>query len=253
MFSTILRLIAITIGCLILGVFAVLAVRSMGQAQSYAPPPHVWFQRPFWGIYKVAPEKLCKDTSWEADLPNAQWIVAIPVERLGARDGGWILGCKPTISLGDFLKRTKHTEFLLMVKAHDTWDLDKLVEIGESFKKNHYAVTADAQKVLIYLRKQAPDWLFAADSASLLRLATYESLYIESAMEFWPDFVISPLDENVPDTVAIDARMAAELERRKKRLIWNMPQSTSADPRIPFQGIMTDRPSAAQQKWSDRL
>jgi hypothetical protein len=247
MAQAILRLVVISIGCLMVAIFAVIGIRWMGLQQSFQAPSHPWFQRPFWAIFTPNGEDLCGKADWQAQIPDKNWIVEIPVKRLGQEDD-WILSCQKNVRLADFLKSTKQSDFLLAVQAHDTWSLDKLVEIVDNAGADkHFAVISDAQKVLIYLRKKAPQWLFAADSASLLRLRTYESFYIESAMDFWPDFVITGSD--TPESVHLDAPMVQELERRKKRVIWN----ASEDPRIPVQGIMTNRPSAAQQKWHDRL
>jgi len=177
--------------------------------------------------------------------------VAIPVKRLGQEDD-WVIPCAEPLRLAEFLEKTTHPDFLLIVQAHDTWSLDKLVEIASHFDETkHFAVSAEAQKVSLYLRKKAPQWLFAADPASLLRLRTFASMYMESTMDFWPDFVISNFSPQ--DALQIDPRMAAEIQRRKKRLLWNWNENASEDPRVPIQGIMTNRPSAAQQKWRSRL
>ena len=93
--------------------------------------------------------------------------------------------------------------------------------------------------------------LFAADSASLVRLRTFESLWVESAMDFWPDFVISSF--TAKDAPQVDTRMAAELERRKKPVVWKWSETATEDPPVSIQGVMTNRPSAARQKWGSRL
>lgn len=249
MVKAVLRLILITVGFLILAVFAVLSIRWVGLQQGFQPPSHPWFQKPFWWVYTPAPEGLCQDVNLATTLPNPDWIVTIPVRR---HEQDWQIPCAKPILLSDFLNRTDHKDFMLKVLTHDTWALDKLVEIVSAHDgKMRFAVVTDSQKASMFLRKRAPQWLFAADQASILRLRMFESLWIETAMDFWPDFVISSFAPQ--DDFHIDARMAAEVDRRKKRILLNWNENTSQEPPVPIDGVMTNRPSAAQQKFSPRL
>ncbi|MGZ3722520.1 MAG: hypothetical protein ACXVA9_06300 [Bdellovibrionales bacterium] len=220
----------------------------MGLHQTFQAPTHPWFERDFWGVYTPTADELCKNPDLDL-VPGKNWIVEVPVKR---HEEDWQIPCTPALPLGEFLKRTSHRDFLLNVLAHDTWSLDKLVDIAAPFDETkRFAVRTEAQKVAMFLRKKAPQWLFAADSSSMVRLRTFESFWIESAIDFWPDFVISNFA--AADSLQIDARMAAELERRKKRILWNWNENASQDPLVSIQGIMTNRPSAAQQKWHGRL
>ena len=249
MVNAVLRLVLLALGFLILAFFVVIALRYMGLHQSFTAPSHPWFEREFWGIYNSAPNDLCQNPDLD-QKPGQNWIVTIPLKR---HEEEWLIPCTNPMSLTEFLKRTKHRDFLLNILAHDTWSLDKLVEIIKPYDETkHFAVTTDSQKVAMFLRKKAPQWLFAADSSSLLRLRTFESFYIESVIDFWPDFVISNL--SLKDKLQIDERTAAELLRRKKRLIWNWTdENLKNEAPFPIQGVMTNRPTDAQEKWSGRL
>lgn len=243
-----LRLFLISAFIVILGVLAVVGARWTGLQQSFLPPTHTWFQHEFWGVYQPAVEDLCGGIDLDQS-PGKSWIVQVTVKR---HENEWLIPCAKPIPISEFLKSTAHRDFLLNVQAHDTWSLDELVAAVAPFDETkRFAVRTDSQKVSIFLRKKAPQWLFAADSASLLRLRTFESLWIETTMDFWPDFVIANFTPK--DAPQIDARMAAELERRKKRVLWNWTENAPEDPPVSIQGIMTNRPSALPQKWSSRL
>lgn len=243
-----LRLAVMTIIIIILAVFAVVAIRWMGYQQTFQPASHPWFQRSFWAVYTPTADELCAHPDLDKS-PGERWIVEIPVKR---KDDQWVIPCATPEALGAYLKSTTHRDFLLNVEAHDTWALDELVDVTKPFGESKaFGARTEAQKVAAYLRKKAPEWLFAADSASLLRMATYESMYIESAMDFWPDFVID--DPEAKDLAKVDARMAAEFERRKKPLLWKWNGNSADTPPFSIQGILTNRFGAAQQKWGDRL
>jgi hypothetical protein len=248
MASSALRLFLISVAVIMLAFFSLLGARWMGYQQSFQPPSHPWFERDFWAVYSPTAEEVCN----KLDLsPGPNWIVEIPLK---PTKEDWQIPCAKPLALTDFLKRTKVADILLNIQAHDTWGLDRLVEITAPYDATkRFAVTTEAQKVAIFLRKKAPQWLFAAEASSLVRLRAFESFYIESAMDFWPDFVISEFNPAKNPLLQIDERMATELARRKKRILWNWNENASQDPPVAIQGIMTNRPSAAQQKWHGRL
>ncbi|MGE0527460.1 MAG: hypothetical protein AB7P49_10385, partial [Bdellovibrionales bacterium] len=104
--------------------------------------------------------------------------------------------------------------------------------------RKKFAVYTSSQRAARFLRKKAPQWLFAADTASLLRFQIFSNLWIETAMDFWPDFVIVP-QTGFP---ALTAREVEELKRRHKRIIWNAIEDTSAARPAYIDGVMTSRP-----------
>jgi hypothetical protein len=247
MFQAAIKLLMITVFTLLLGFLAVFVVRQMGLHGSFATPTHPWAQRQFWWVFNPTAEELCQTKDLKSLLPGGQWIVSIPVKHV---EEDWVVPCAKPQRLEEFLAHSEHDDWLLHVTAHDTWGLDELVAKVSPFDQNkHFAVLSDSQKVAVYLRKKAPQWLFAADSASLLRFRMFESMWIESAMDFWPDFLITSGN----DSFHLDERGAAEMQRRKKRVLWTWDESTSKEPHIAIQGVMTKRPSAAQQKFGTRL
>lgn len=247
MIKAFLKLAAIGISVILLSFLIVFGVRLLGSQQTFAQPHHAWMARPFWWIYRPSAEALCQTADVDTLIPSPDWIVVLPVVR---NDQEWIVPCKNPKTVHDFLQ-TKHVDWLLDVKAHDTWNLDDLITaVNSTLPNKNIGAWADSQKVSLYLRKKSPEWLFAADTAALVRFRMYISLWIESAIDFWPDFVIASFAPSGP--FRFDIRGSGELARRKKRIVWEW-NDESQQPEVPIQGIMTNRPSAAQQKFGGRL
>ena len=231
-----LKLVAISMGTLMLVGLAVIFVRWMGFQQVFKAPPHPWFARKEWQIWSPQPAAFCGNDSVDKVVPNEDWIVHIVVKR---HQEDWFVECpSATLKLDEFLSRQKQTDWLLQVRGHETWGLDQLVDGLKKFERDHhFAIMAEAQKVSIYLRKKAPEMLFAADSAVLLRFQLFANLWIEPAMDFWPDFVVTDFGKGF----RLDARGAAELQRRQKRIIWrkSADENATPPPQVNIQGIMT--------------
>jgi len=236
MIAAILRLALISVGALILIVFALFSVRFMGLQQAFAPTPHVWFEQKFWNVY--SPPDLCSE-SVQLTPPTPDWLVLIPVR---FKDGEWRLDCPDkNWNLAEMLAKSAHPNWILRVRANDSANLDNLVDIvGSHDRTKKFAIASDSQRVSRFLRKKAPQWLFAADPSSLLRMQMFSSLWIETAMDFWPDFVLAGQDITLP--AHLSPRLAKEIERRQKRILWD-ESFTEQKPDIPIHGIVTTRPS----------
>lgn len=231
------RLGLITAASLLLAILAVVFIRQLGQMQAFADPPHPWFQNPKWSILTPKLEEVCDTAKFK---PDPGWLVQIPVKYIEEK---WQVPCpvKP-LPLNVLFSESQHTNWILRPDAIDTTYLDRLVETVGSFDKNkRFAVASHSQRVSRYLRKKAPQWLFAADDATLVRLQMFESMWLETALDFWPDFVITPQSE-----AELRPRAARELERRRKRIVWDADNST-LQPEYPFHGIMTTRPSEIER------
>ncbi len=226
MLNAFLRLLAITAGSLILIFFAVVFVRWMGFQQEFAAPPHAWFEQKYWNVY--APEKPCGKVKQPSD---PQTMIMVTVK---SSEGDWIIDCPENTPIDDLLKSSAHPNWILRVKAHDSANLDKLVEIvGNYDTRKKFGFVSDSQRASRFLRKKGPQWLYAADPASLLRLQIFTSLWIETAMDFWPDFVLATNDSSLP--THLSERIAKELARRQKRIVWQGDEN----PLIPVQGRVT--------------
>lgn len=53
MISAILRLIAVTLGVLVLSTVFVLTARTLGFRQTFSAPPHAWFLLPNWEVTEL--------------------------------------------------------------------------------------------------------------------------------------------------------------------------------------------------------
>lgn len=220
-----LRLGLITVATMIVVVFAVFFIRSMGLQQVFAEPPHPWFEQKFWNVYQ--PKDFC--VKLEQPLPNSM----VQVETHFS-DDKWVTDCG---TLDQLLSSSAHPNWILRVRAVDATNLDKLVETVERFDaKKKFAFVSDSQRVSRFLRKRGPQWLYAADPASLVRMQMFTSLWIETAMDFWPDFVFASADPRSPSFLS--ERLAQEFARRHKRIVWE----GNENPLIPVQGRVSDHP-----------
>lgn len=232
MIHAISRLILIAAISLILIVFALFFVRWLGFQQTFASAPHPWFESANWHVYKPT-------CSAEVVASDPSWILLISVR---FRDGEWWRDCAENSNkLGEILTQSTHANWILEILANDSAHLDPLVGlVGAQDKAKKFAVVSDSQRVSRYLRKKAPQWLFAADPASLLRMQMFASLWIETAIDFWPDFVIATANKTKPSHLS--TRMAQELDRRHKRILWS-EEGATAKPEFPIHGIVTTRPT----------
>ncbi len=249
MIKSFAKLLALGLATVMVCGLGITFMRWFGTQQSFQSPPHPWFERDFWWIYSPSLAELCRTEGFDAPPQQPHWIIRVPIQR---HDEKWHVPCPTPILIGDFLKASTHPDWMIDIQSRDTWSLDQLIQaLTPLDKSKRLAITASSQKVSVFLRKKAPQWLYAADSASLVRLRLFESLWLESTMEFWPDFIISSMQTQ--DPFYLDARAAEELQRRKKRILWNWNENASGDPLIPIQGIMTTRPTEAQHKFGTRL
>lgn len=232
MVAAFLRLLLITVGSLILAFFAVFFVRQMGLHQTFAPPQHKWFELKEWNVLSPSAENLCK---MKLDIAENQ-ILELAIR---FRSGMWIIDCPDknvTLPLKDALIQVKAVHILLQVNANETENLDNLVEIVGSYDaRKNFGVASVSQKVSRAFRKKAPQYLFASDSASLLRMQLFTSLWIETAMEFWPDFVIAGQNEDT-NVEHFNPRLIEELARRHKPIIW---ADQSIKPPFQVRGFLT--------------
>lgn len=237
MLDSIGRLLALAFVVTTLTVLAVVFMRQVGLKQGYQPPPHPWYKMASWKVSAPSPDVLCAK-----NLPPGpeSLILLVPVRKSSV---GWSVTCQDSqvLKLEEFLKQTSQTKILLKVEPSDEPDLDNLVDITTQFEKSgkSFAAWAPAQKIARYLRRKAPQWLFASDSASLLRLHMFASLWMEPMIEFWPDFAVA--SDNLKDGSQLNDREAKELHRRFKRIIWDQTFDQSAAPNIPVDGVMTGR------------
>lgn len=213
MFSGVLRLLIISALTLIVTFFIVFFVRWVGGQQSFAEPPHPWYQIADWTLVPISLEEICLAKTLPGSVP-VQQIVPVTVTY---NQDGWVLTCAKPWPLKELLRNSKHPNWLVTIEARDVFGLDQLVSEMAAFnKEKNFGVFSANQAVARYVRKKAPEWLYGADASSLLRFHLYSSLWLETAFDFWPDFVLrSEKDKNTH----LNEREERELRRRKKRVI----------------------------------
>ncbi len=210
MLNAIFRLIAITAGTLIFAVVAVVFVRWAGLRQTFSPPAHPWYAMDTWSFQKASPELIC-DLAKPLNTEGITWLKIFYHQR------AWTLGCDPAVSISDRIANSPQKNWLIEVDSVDTPPLDELMALLTPLDENKsFAIYSGSQRVARYLRKKSPQWLYAADAASLVRLHLFSSLWIETMLDFWPDFVLQVPEDN---NTRLSTREARELERRKKRVI----------------------------------
>lgn len=230
MIRALLRLSVISIAAVIVVFLGLFFMRTVGNRQVFQAPPHSWFQKADWKIYRPGALVACSPQA------PADWIINIRVRR---KDHEWLVDCESPKPLAEVLGQSKHVDWLLSVEGNETTDLDKFVDIvGQHDQDKAFAIHARSQTLARYLRKKSPQWIYAADTASLLRLHLFSSLWLETAMDFWPDFVIAGLQNKASGSM-IEVREAEELKRRQKRIVWEVSTQAQA-PLIPVQGLLTN-------------
>lgn len=213
MWSAIFRLFTITVATLVVTGMALVFVRWTGLRQSYSAPSHPWFSQSQWEFRQPTAKEKC-DPSAGVPEQDFAWLKVI------YEGEQWRLPCEnmnSSVPLSEVLAGSKQKDWLIEVGSIDLGPLDRLIEDLNQFDKNkNFAIYSESQRVARYLRKKSPQWLFAADAASLVRLHLFSAFGIETILEFWPDFVLQFPDDKV---TRLSAREVQELERRHKRVI----------------------------------
>lgn len=211
MWAAIFRLFIITVATVLFTVLALLSIRWAGLRQNYSPPSHSWFSISQWQFRVPSPDEAC-DPNGIIPEQDIAWL------KVTYKDEQWRLACKNEVALlADKIATSKQKDWLIEVGSIDLGPLDRLLAVLTPFDKNkNFAIYSESQRVARYLRKKSPQWLFAADAASLIRLHLFSAFGIETILEFWPDFVLQFPEDKV---TRLSARETQELERRHKRVI----------------------------------
>lgn len=210
MISAIQRLILISVITVFVTFLAVFFVRWAGLKQTFGEPSHPWFQMAEWRVLPVKSALVCTSPEKIAD-EGISWV------KLSYHTEVWSLPACVGTSISDRIARSPQKNWILEIDSLDGKPLDSLIGLLSPMDKTkNFAIFSKSQRTARYLRKNAPQWLFAADSAALVRFHMFASLWVETALEFWPDFVVQiPDDKNSQ----FSPRELQELERRKKRVI----------------------------------
>lgn len=210
MLNAILKVVGISLVTVILCAGIVLMTRVNAFRQTAQVPPHAWFEHPTWDIAAPAIDQWCANPTGPR---SAGEILMLPVRKTPTQ---WEVACPAHLSLEAALKRAQPADVLFEIEAGAPEDLDNFVDIVTNSSVKRVGVHAASQRAARHLRKKEPGWVFAADDPSVLRLHMFTAMYLEPAIDFWPDFVLA----DAGDQNGFNAREVTELHRRLKRIVW---------------------------------
>lgn len=125
------------------------------------------------------------------------------------------LGTSP-ISLTEFILRAPKSRFIFHFPDNAT---DLHTDILNFIKKHELAnqvlISSDVDAVIKAVRDEAPGWIFGTSQSDLLRLLSYEAMWILPAANFKSDVLIAPLQ--IKGRPAFTQAGLDEIKRRKKR------------------------------------
>jgi|GEM_PF-1117054 len=124
---------------------------------------------------------------------------------------------KNTPALKEYYEQFPQTRFILNVidnvaDAHNT-----LVDAIKDYKPDtRTLVQSDALVIMTSVKELKPEWVYGTSVPDLMRLLTFDSLYILPSTQFKGDVFISPF--TLMKRPAFNDDIIAEMRRRKKRI-----------------------------------
>lgn len=252
-----MRLLLISIGCLLLALFILLTARMWGQSQSYPEYVHPFFQKTPLIVLQVntlseiksiisehpqtvfqLPVRMSKDKilfvldsitekKLILNLQNQQKLhpekSILKSQKL--YDYSWIdinkhlndMSINVEI-LTDFYKQFPQQKFILDV-IDNTYEIDlEIVRQLETYNPNERTlIQSDVGMILSAIKMLKPEWLYGSSKADLVRLKTMESMWILPAVQFKGDVLIAPIKLQNRDLMSEE--IISELRRRHKKII----------------------------------
>lgn len=222
-----MRLLALTVGSLLMIGVLILTVRFWGLGKTQMQFESAYFSRPLESDqYEVI-------IPWEQNFfleQNPNWILWVDVYR-GNEDvllaKAWIERDKPNRdleqmpsptrpALSDLLRQHSKARFILNItdnKERIHLQLQALVESLNAEERilitSDFSVVTDATKTLL------PRVLFGSAPQDVVRLKTLESLWVLPAATLDADVLISPLQRSKIDLISLE--ITKEMKRRNKR------------------------------------
>jgi glycerophosphoryl diester phosphodiesterase len=125
---------------------------------------------------------------------------------------------KTTPSLKEIYEKYKGTRFVLNV-VDNVADVHSLVVAAVEGQKpdERTFVQSDALVVITAIKELKPMWVFGTSYSDIMRLLSFESIYLLPATQFKGDVFVSPF--TVMKRPAISDGVIEEMRRRNKRII----------------------------------
>lgn len=246
-----MRLIAITLGTLLLLGIAMLSVRFWGYGQYYQPYDHEFFktQKPLvivpWeqSFYlEKKPEMALLANVYRNDL--SEILVMPAIEAFPDRTQKE----NPTRPLLlEFLKKFKNTRIVINILDNQKGIHEQIVKIIEdSGHDNKILIQSNYNVVMESIKKLKPVYVFGASLADIMRFKTFSSMGLVSAGPFKGDVYFAPLKAKNLDT--LNDEIIKELERRHKPIYLGPLQSKAEVEqalRLGASGVLVDKPETA--------
>lgn len=125
---------------------------------------------------------------------------------------------KVTPALEEFYRQFPGTRFVLNIvdnvgEAHTT-----LVKTIKDFKPNERTlIQSDVLVIMTSIKEIKPEWVYGTSTPDIMRLMTFDSMYVLPSTQFKGDVFISPFV--VMKRPAFNDDIIAEMRRRNKRII----------------------------------
>jgi hypothetical protein len=247
--SALLRLLLIILCASSAVIFSLFALRTMGGMQSYQGPHHAWVELISEQKFLVIQRRGCSLDELKKqseDVPQSiQWVTIKP-----GPEATWNVECSPSYPLADLVKALPKLSYLFELNAKSDYGFDALKRLFEPMAENNSVGFFSASHIAIkQLRKEFPQWLFVADPTSLVKIHFFESMFIETLADVWPDVFITHND--IHKAEYLSPRLLSELARRKKIVIWD---DTKGNTPIPLEvkpyisGILTTKSIASRSE-----
>lgn len=149
---------------------------------------------------------------------------------------------KNTPALKEYYEQLPNARFVLNVIDNVADAHVVLVETIKDFKPNDRTlVQSDALVIMTSVKELKPEWIYGTSTPDLMRLLTFDSMYILPSTQFKGDVFIAPF--TIMKRPAFNADIIEEMRRRHKRIflgpIQNETQFAEAS-RYRAEGLITE-------------
>ncbi|WII70584.1 hypothetical protein QJS83_08950 [Bdellovibrio sp. 22V] len=133
---------------------------------------------------------------------------------------------KTTPALKELYEQFPTTRFVLNIVDNVADVHTELVKTIEDFKPNaRTLIQSEALVILTSVKELKPEWVYGTSTPDIMRLLTFDSLYILPSTQFMGDVFIAPFI--LKKRPAINENVIAEMRRRNKRIFLGPIENTA--------------------------
>lgn len=149
---------------------------------------------------------------------------------------------KTTPALREFYEQFPKTRFILNIIDNVADAHTALVDAIQEFKPNERTfIQSDVLVIMTSVKELKPEWVYGTSTPDLMRLLTFDSMYVLPSTQFKGDVFVSPF--TILKRPAFNDDIIAEMRRRNKRVflgpIENAQQLAEAS-RLKADGLITE-------------